>query len=383
MHAQVSGTPLNKALTRPSDDHVFASLGSVLEDAVKNKRQDFVDFDFWWGSLCDEFSDDFDIPSRRALHIRCDLIDSVRSVETFVEAVLRLPGKEVGDRLASVPGELAAILESQRASLGQKYEFLEDMGHRYSPRVELLRRAFGTLLLEDKERAPQYLHEWLPIVEPRQFYRLVSQIWRDGQPRAFEAYRRAETLFQKRYNSGKRLVDAVLKAHSTVLVVRGDLFYRPQPVFKDCPDQLKTDLQRMFNHMRSRTKFKPLLGYLWRIDERPDGGSRAHVALFFDSKNSGFYIDMAREIEQFWSESVTMRDGFFRAGARSRAVVKKAAEGRHDTADEKFKDALYKAVLPYFALTGILFQEKGREKELTGSSERMRRFGASPYRERS
>ncbi|NPS39805.1 YagK/YfjJ domain-containing protein [Pseudomonas aeruginosa] len=176
-------------------------------------------------------------------------------------------------------------------------EACDDVGLQRSPNGPICMSETGTYWLS---------HEQSMNVLTERIRELTRQRWyqRKAGDRAYEARKQAKEI--------AAYSDAVLNRYSRTMIVRLDLYYRPEA-------QARLRVEHVFDHLddlidkhsRHRT-FEHLIGYTYSVEQgdRNDGrGYHIHAAYFFNGNQVCRDVWKAIEISELWEE-VTRGQGY-------------------------------------------------------------------------
>ena len=114
-----------------------------------------------------------------------------------------------------------------------------------------------------------------------------------------------------REESFTKFVDDLFIAHSRIIVLRVDLYYKNK--IKDSIDAADAldDLDHFVSNMRHNSIFDDLLGSIFRVEYGVDRGVHIHSIFFFNGsiRNGLFHVQYAKEIGEYWKLHVTHGKG--------------------------------------------------------------------------
>jgi hypothetical protein len=193
--------------------------------------------------------------------------------------------------------------------------------HRLSPNVELLNK-----VMKDPNvlGIRQYLYcpgqrdekELGKIVDS--FNGLFERIRKEAEsPEFITGLENYLEQSEKNYQSFLEYNDHLFKRYSRLMVLRIDLSYA-----KDCDNpyltanelyekhwQIKKDLERLCNNVRSNKRFKPMLGHVWKLEYTENTGFHIHVLFYFDASQVREDITLNRLIGEYWRQIITQGRG--------------------------------------------------------------------------
>lgn len=80
--------------------------------------------------------------------------------------------------------------------------------------------------------------------------------------------------------------------------------------FKVSFDTLKSDRERFFSYVKGKPElFRHFIAYAWKMECTPAAGYHLHLVLFFDGREVQKHEWLAREIGEWWNETITKGRG--------------------------------------------------------------------------
>lgn len=115
----------------------------------------------------------------------------------------------------------------------------------------------------------------------------------------------------RNYKTMCQYVDTLFAHHARQVVIRVDLGY-----VQDAPvtlEQFEDDLNRLYEHTRTKPLFNHLNGFIYKIEYGITKGLHAHLLLFFDgSKRNGYGAwDLAKSIGEYWKNVIVSELGSY------------------------------------------------------------------------
>lgn len=166
-----------------------------------------------------------------------------------------------------------------------------------------------------------------------------------------DAYSRRRKDQQRGVNKNlaslRHFLNAMLKSHARLVVVRVDLSYRGDVIVDF--DRAKSDRERLLRNMRHKPSiFGSLLGYVIKLEFGKDKGFHFHCAFFFDGAKCREDISLGRMIGEYWCQSITHGQGIYFNCNRYKDQYNRCGMGVVNYHDSDKIMALHKA-LEYFA----------------------------------
>lgn len=125
-----------------------------------------------------------------------------------------------------------------------------------------------------------------------------------------ECYRHRRNSL-KNYRRLTDLIKALFDCYSRLMVLRVDLSYTQQ----DGPyiDYATACFHReqLSHAFTTHPLFTEMVGYAWKLEWRPDKGFHYHVLFFFDGHRCQQDILHAKQIGEFWQQSITGAQGIY------------------------------------------------------------------------
>lgn len=106
--------------------------------------------------------------------------------------------------------------------------------------------------------------------------------------------------------SAKRYIDHLYSQYRRLLVLRFDLGYREHVTVQ----KAKADLKHLLDNRRGKVDlFKPMVGYIARMEYGADKGIHFHVIFFFDGDKSWKDAWLVRQVGKYWQDVITKGQG--------------------------------------------------------------------------
>ncbi len=198
----------------------------------------------------------------------------------------------------------------------QMYNLFDDrVPYDYSEQLQAFRAAWEEIGLEPSPAGPICLNDrgsyWLSHPESmnvltERIRELTRQRWykRRAGDRAYEARKQEREI--------TAYTDAVMSIYSRTMVIRLNLYYRPEAQVRQRVEHVFDHLDDLIDkHSRHRT-FEHLIGYTYSVEQgdRNDGrGYHIHAAYFFNGNHVGRDVLKAIEISELW-EAITRGQGY-------------------------------------------------------------------------
>jgi len=115
-----------------------------------------------------------------------------------------------------------------------------------------------------------------------------------------EKIRKMNLNLERQRQSAFQLVDSLFAAHSRLLVLRVDLFYRGFSAERS----VSSDLQRFLRRVDADPRFHSLLGYVAKLEFGETRGLHSHLMVFLDGSKSHKDAHLAQELIAAWVEIV-------------------------------------------------------------------------------
>lgn len=147
---------------------------------------------------------------------------------------------------------------------------------------------------------------------------------------------RRKEVSSKRNRAAQSYLSRLFDKHSTMDVVRIDLFFKENLGIAMTADQAKVKFQRLLNNLRGkRTIFKNLAGYVWKLSWAPAKGFYFHVILLFAGSGTCHAEDMAQQVGEYWAQTICKGAGAFMNCNASIYPARKSGTGRVTAGDPK------------------------------------------------
>ncbi len=285
---------------------------------------------------------------------------SLKSAERVVKTILQGDGEYT--QLRTNKDERHTLVLTRRgsyvAAIIRNFPF-ETVGHKVlSVRLELFKQVVGTLggpYVLDALPA-HYAYSTKELSDPkfisrcraRYIQRVVSELQSHGKSRIFRnALKRAEESSKDILKKFVAVVTNLFECYSALEIIRVDLSYRLDARSKVDVKTAKQDMRRFLNHIRHRTQFEHLVGYLWKFEEGVCDGLHFHCFFFFDGEKVKADIHYSHALGEFW-KTLTGGRGCFHSCNAKKASYRFLGIGKVHHADIEMHKALYIA-LDYFS----------------------------------
>ncbi|WP_339649613.1 hypothetical protein [Halopseudomonas pelagia] len=198
----------------------------------------------------------------------------------------------------------------------QMYNLFDDrVPYDYSEHLQAFRVAWEEIGLEPSPAGPICLNDrgsyWLSHPESmnvltERIRELTRQRWykRRAGDRAYEARKQEREI--------TAYTDAVMSIYSRTMVIRVNLYYRPEAQVRQRVEHVFDHLDDLIDKHSRHPIFERLVGYIYAVEQgdRNDGrGYHIHAAYFFNGNHVRRDVLKAIEISELW-EAITRGQGY-------------------------------------------------------------------------
>lgn len=189
-----------------------------------------------------------------------------------------------------------------------------------------------------------------------------------------QRFSRERSLLRNRQRDFETNIDKLFLIYRRLIVLRLDLYYRPDEIPKVDSTRACEDFERMLNNRRHNRIFEGMVGYIAKLEYGIQRGFHWHVIFFLDGDVRMPTADVyhAKTIGDYWSEFITVGAGsYYNVNASIKRIkeLDRLGVGCISRGDEKFIYNLKKYVLAY------LLKAEQEIREIDGPKLRMVRCG--------
>lgn len=166
--------------------------------------------------------------------------------------------------------------------------------------------------------------------------------------------------------SNIQYVDALFGKYSRLLVLRVDFSYKKEHTGNVGLNDIKKDMERLFNNTRSNSIFSAKVGSIWKIEYGHKKGYHFHAIFFFDGAKVRSDAYLANRIGNYWQEVITEGKGWHYNCNRHKGKYMQCGIGMVSHSDSRMIEALYKAVIYLAKAEQYVMVKEARNQRVRG-----------------
>jgi hypothetical protein len=153
---------------------------------------------------------------------------------------------------------------------------------------------------------------------------------------------------KRNQKSATDYVNSLFDNYSKLQAIRIDLAYKKEVANDIQLQDIKDDIRHLLNNRRSNHGlFSNCVGYIWKLENGREKGLHAHTMFLFDGSKVQKDIYLAKELGDYWVETVTGDRGLYYNCNAQKSEYEKCGIGKICHNDEEMRSNLVNEVLPY------------------------------------
>lgn len=162
---------------------------------------------------------------------------------------------------------------------------------------------------------------------------LAKQRWftRGDSDRSFGSKCRAGTI--------NKFMCGQLQARAKSLLVRFDLYYKPEVQGKVTMERMMEDRRRFFDLRHHHPYFENVVGYIWAVEEAQTKGPHCHILLILDGSKVRGDITIGEMMAGLWKGEITGGEGECWISNKSKHRFERQGIGMIERADREACEA--------------------------------------------
>ncbi|MCX6076281.1 MAG: inovirus-type Gp2 protein [Campylobacterales bacterium] len=149
----------------------------------------------------------------------------------------------------------------------------------------------------------------------------------------------------KRIHSTKEYINELQANYSKLNIVRVDLAYKKPHSNNITLEDANSDLERMFNNMRSKPSiFKDKIGYICKREYTQDKGVHFHTVFIYDGQKVQKDVFKAEQIGKYWNQLTDNKGSYHNC---NRNIYELNGVGMLDHSDSDKRKILDENVISY------------------------------------
>lgn len=131
-----------------------------------------------------------------------------------------------------------------------------------------------------------------------------------------DLFRMLSPAIYKNYLSGEKYIDSLFDKYSRLLVLRIDFGYHKSDTLNGryfenlTADKLRMDRETLVEFFQTDAREHGLVGYMWKIEWKPDKGFHIHTLLFMDGSKVQREYKLGNIFGKHWGSQITDNQGY-------------------------------------------------------------------------
>lgn len=131
-----------------------------------------------------------------------------------------------------------------------------------------------------------------------------------------DLFRMLSRVIYENYLSGENYIDSLFNKYSRLLVLRIDFSYHKSDTLNGryfeslTADKLRMNRDALVKYFQTDAREHGLVGYMWKIEWKPDKGFHIHTLLFMDGSKVQKEYKLGNVFGEHWKSQITENQGY-------------------------------------------------------------------------